>query len=144
MKNKIYKSLFLGISTTIIATTSYALISPVVTTSSSSIPLALPDIASQGKLAIDDIKYKTLDSTFTLPTASTSAGPRERILSHTVKKGESISTIFSKLNLSSADLHKIIHTGDQGKDFSAIMPKKEISAIVDSKGKLQELVYKKK
>ena len=62
---------------------------------------------------------------------------------HTVKSGENLSTIFSALNLSREDLHKIIHANATGKQFADVIPGQDVIATVSAEGELEQLTYAK-
>lgn len=64
-------------------------------------------------------------------------------MEHTVKSGESLSTIFSTLNLSREDLHKIIHANDAGKQFADVLPGQDLVVTVNAEGQLEQLTYAK-
>lgn len=64
-------------------------------------------------------------------------------LEHTVKSGENLSTIFSTLNLSHVDLHKIIHTNATAKQFADVTPGQDVIATVNAEGQLEQLIYAK-
>jgi hypothetical protein len=136
VKNKIYKSSFLGLSTAIAATASYALISPVDNTIEyNSEILSLPAIHSEPtKLAINSPiltpSLEVQDSEF-------------RTVIYEIKKGDSLSKIFSKLELDPADLNSIVNSSKLGKQFSSISVGKKITANMDYNGKLQQLIYSK-
>lgn len=136
MKNRIYKSLFLGISTAIVATASFALISPDnAKPSSKSTTLAIPNIHTAPTSS-------AIDTPIIIPLETVST-PELNTVTHEVKKGESLSAIFSKLDLSKTDLHQIIHANELGKQFAAITPGKELVAKTNSDGRLMHLTYKK-
>jgi murein DD-endopeptidase MepM/ murein hydrolase activator NlpD len=65
------------------------------------------------------------------------------MLTHTVKSGESISTIFSDFDLGKTDLHKIIHANQLGEQFAAIAPGKKLYLTINPNGQLQQLIYHK-
>ncbi len=136
MKNKIYKSSFLGLSTAIAATASYALISPVdSTTEYNSKVLSLPAIHSEpSKLAINS----------PILTPSIDVQDSEfRTVIYEIKKGDSLSKIFAKLELDPTDLNSIVNSSKLGKQFSSISVGKKITANMDYYGKLQQLIYNK-
>ncbi len=62
---------------------------------------------------------------------------------HTIQSGESLSTIFSALNLNSEDLHKIIHSNAAGKQFADVLPGQDLVATVNAAGELEQLTYAK-
>ncbi len=136
MKNKSYKTLFLGVSFAVVATASYALISPNdIETDFNNSVLAIPAIESEpASISVNNPVLAKLE-----PITAT----QFKELTHKVKKGESLSTIFSKLDLSKSDLHHIIHANDLGKQFASISPGKHLVANTDSDGQLQQLSYKK-
>lgn len=147
MKNKIYKSLFLGISTAIAATASYALISPEnIYSKTNTIPLTIPAI--QSTYTSVSINNPTITSITPEPIIApsiplTPSKPQFKTLTHTIKKGESLSIIFSKLKLKNIDLHNIIKAQGKKKQFESIYPNKEIIVHIGSDNELQELIYKK-
>ena len=143
VKNKSYKLLFLGISTAIAASASFALITPEKTVSSDNKSLAIPAIhAAPSEPTINsptlanhiDTEVLAIDDEIT---------PEFITLSHKIKSGESLSTIFSALNLSRTDLHHIIHANTLGKQFSSIVPGKHLTAETNYDGQLHKLTYKK-
>jgi len=136
VKNKIYKSLFLGISTAIAATASYALIVPETTESNANItPLALPVVQSEAS------SLNIAPPIVSPPQVKLE--PEFNSTIYKIKNGDSLSTIFSNLDLSKKDLHSIIHSNELGKQFASIRPGKNIIANIDSNGILQQLIYAK-
>lgn len=136
VKNKSYKTLFLGASFAVVATASYALTLPNSNDADSyNSALAIPAIESEPTLL--SINNPVLAKSEQHNT------PQLTELIHKVKKGESLSTIFSKLDLSKSDLHHIIHANNLGKQFASISPGKHLIANTNSNGELQQLSYKK-
>ena len=64
-------------------------------------------------------------------------------LEHTVKSGENLSSIFSKMDLSREDLHKILHANATGKMFADVEPGRDLIATVSPNGELEQLRYTK-
>lgn len=64
-------------------------------------------------------------------------------LEHTVQSGESLSSIFSDLNLSREDLHKIVHANATGKQFADVAPGNDVVATLNADGELERLTYAK-
>lgn len=64
-------------------------------------------------------------------------------LEHTVKSGENLSSIFSALNLSREDLHKIVHANPTGKQFADVEPGQDVVATLNASGELEQLTYSK-
>ena len=64
-------------------------------------------------------------------------------LEHTVKSGENLSSIFTDLNLSREDLHKIIHANPTGKQFADVEPGQDVVATLNASGELEQLTYSK-
>ncbi|MCK5829056.1 MAG: peptidoglycan DD-metalloendopeptidase family protein [Methylococcales bacterium] len=162
MKNKLYKSLFLGISSAIAATASYALISPKnIEPNNITTTLLLPKVKSTTTLislpvVSDPIVSENTDLSDSEPTlintpvntpvnipASTTLAPKLKTVVHKIKKGESLSSIFSKLKLKQIDLYNIIHAKENGNQFRSIAANKELIAHIDSNNVLKQLVYKK-
>jgi murein DD-endopeptidase MepM/ murein hydrolase activator NlpD len=64
-------------------------------------------------------------------------------LEHTVKSGENLSSIFSKMDLSREDLDKILHANATGKMFADVEPGRDLVATVSPSGELEQLTYTK-
>jgi len=147
VKNKIYKSLFLGISTAIAATASYALIIPEnLDSKPNTIPLTIPAIQSTyTSVSINNPTITSINPAPIIvpPISLTPSKPKFKTLTHTIKKGESLSIIFSKLKLKKIDLLNLIKAQGNKKQFESIFPNREIIVHIDSDNKLQELIYKK-
>ncbi len=142
MNNRPYKSLILGIGTAIVATASYALISPKnAETDFNSTPLSIPAILPEP--ATPAIEQPVISSSETIAPELKTANPNANQISHKIKPGESISTIFSKLDLNKTDLHNIIRANELGKQFASIRPGKELLVSTDSNNQLKQLIYKK-
>ena len=147
MKNRIYKSLFLGVSTAIVATASYALISPDNSASN------LTEVSAQSIIKTvepEPLVGGSSDRSFVenklfVDNGESLSEPEPELLSfsHKIQKGESLSTIFSKLDLSKTDLHRITHANKLGKQFASIVVGKNLVLDFDSEGKVQKLVYEK-
>jgi len=136
VNNKTYKSLFLGLSTAIVASASYALITPEKSKSA----------LDKEALAIPAIHSKASDLSISSPVIAATPliiEPEFNTLSHTIKNGESLSSIFSNLDLSKKDLHNLIHANELGKQFASIRSGKNLIVTTDSEGLLQKLSYKK-
>jgi murein DD-endopeptidase MepM/ murein hydrolase activator NlpD len=147
VKNKIYKSLFLGISTAIAATASYALIIPEnLDSKPNTIPLTIPAIQSTyTSVSINNPTITSINPAPIIvpPISLTPSKPKFKTLTYTIKKGESLSIIFSKLKLKKIDLLNLIKAQGNKKQFESIFPNREIIVHIDSDNKLQELIYKK-
>ncbi|MCK5478518.1 MAG: peptidoglycan DD-metalloendopeptidase family protein [Methylococcales bacterium] len=138
MKEKTYNPLLLGIGIAFVASTSYALITPNSTkVDSINADLAIPTIIEESvTIAINNPVLFTTE-------VITEADAKPHTIIHEVKQGESLSTIFSGLDLSKTDLHKIIHANELGPQFATITPGKKLIVNFNPEGHLQELVYKK-
>jgi len=64
-------------------------------------------------------------------------------LRHTVKKGENLSIIFSKLDLSKGELHQIVHSGPISKELKSLRAGKKLSIFVTPQNEIERLVYEK-
>jgi murein DD-endopeptidase MepM/ murein hydrolase activator NlpD len=141
VKNKIFKTLLLGSSTVIAAGTCYALIAPVK-------EQQLKQTAFSAEISNPVIANPVVnDPIFAEETTPTLRDEVETIelteLTHVIKSGESLSTIFSQLDLSKVDLHDIINANTNGKEFATIRPGKSLIAKVNQDGQLEQLVYAK-
>lgn len=133
MKKNIYNSLIFGTGLAIVATANYSLATPEpsntsLRTSTLTIPVITPPLVTLPIAAA--------------PTTEPSQ-PKIFTLSHQIKKGESLSVIFSKLDLSKKDLHSIIHKNKLGKQFALIRPGKTLVAQINKYNSLLKLSYKK-
>lgn len=127
MNNRLLKSVLLGTCTIVAASASYAIIS---------------QKAFEEKRQHEQDRLISSKLTEYTQLQLTEENISED-LEHTVKSGESISSIFSDLNLSREDLHKIIHTNETGKQFADVLPGKNLVATIDAQGKLEQLAYAK-
>lgn len=142
MKNKLFKSLMLGSSTIIAAGACYALIAPIDSNDESSTETSVLSTSANPQINNPVIMDEAATGeAAVIETAASMQNLQE--LKHKIKRGESLSTIFSALNLSKTDLHKIIHANDTGQLFASITPGKEIIAKLDSDAQLQQLIYQK-
>jgi len=134
VKNIIYNSFLPGIFIAVALTTGCS--SP--DTSEPSIDksvLATPAIESTAS-------NLTIDAPVINPVTE-EKNPTPPPFSHKISQGESLSTIFSKLDLSKKDLHSIIHANELGKQFASIRPGKNLLISRDLDGQLQQLSYNK-
>ena len=131
VKNRILKTALLGTCTVVAASASYGLI-PYKNFQD-------PKSIEQDRLISSKVNQYT---NYVAPTAQPEAAFSED-MEHTVKSGENLSTIFSALNLSREDLHKIIHSNDTGKQFADVLPGQDVVATVNSEGELEQLTYAK-
>ncbi len=143
MKNKLFKSILLGSSTIVAAGACYALITP--STASKDSLTEASVLAAAAKPPINNpLVFDSEDDTTAAPTETPPlASENLKTVSHKIKRGESLSTIFSALNLSKTDLHKVVHANDTGKLFASIKPGKELVAKIGSDGQLAQLIYVK-
>ncbi|MGY6278357.1 peptidoglycan DD-metalloendopeptidase family protein [Methylomonas sp. MgM2] len=132
MKNRIVKTVLLGACTVVAASASYGLIPHK--------NLENPRSLEQERLISSKINQYTK---YVAPESQPDEADFSQDLEHTVKSGENLSTIFSALNLSREDLHKIIHTNATAKQFADVAPGQDVVATVDAEGKLEQLTYAK-
>lgn len=127
MNHRIYQSLFLGLTTAIAASASYALISPRNTEAPISVTtIETPSIYEATAEFLSDateIQY---------PLA----------VDYQVKDGESLSAIFSKFELSKTTLHTIT-SSEEGQDFVKLKAGDMLQIKISAPGELEYLIYKK-
>ena len=94
------------------------------------------------KTSIENTTEKALSKKTTIIIASSEIKPTSEIerKTVTVKKGDSLSTIFKRLSLSANTLYKIINSGEQAKQLKRIKPGQEITIYL-SNNKLDSLHY---
>lgn len=136
MKNRIYKSLFLGISSAVVASASYALITPENKVRSADISLF-----SDNTLLIGP--NNPVNDQFTFNFAERDQSPEFKSIEHLIQNGENLSTIFSKLHLNKSDLHQIIHANEAGREFAMISSGKTLQVKTTRNGELTEISYQK-
>jgi murein DD-endopeptidase MepM/ murein hydrolase activator NlpD len=128
VKNRIYKSLFLGLTTAIAASASYALITPLNTEASiTANTIAPPSI---------------YDATAEFLSDTSPEIQYPLIVDYQVKDGESLSTIFSKFELSKTTLHTIT-TAEAGQGFVDLKVNDILQIKINAPGELGHLIYKK-
>jgi murein DD-endopeptidase MepM/ murein hydrolase activator NlpD len=147
VKNKTFNSLLFGTCTVVAASACYALISPIndkstqSPTETSVIAHAVTPEINNPIIAQNNPIIAQSDITEAEITVDTT--PVLKNIVHTIKSGESLSTIFSSLNLSKKVLHKIVHANETGKQFASIRPGKNLVATINKDGDLERLVYAK-
>lgn len=132
VKNRILKSALLGVCTVVAASASYGLIPHKNFEDSRAL--------EQEQLIFAKITQYT---NYVAPSSPSSETGISEDLEHTVKSGENLSTIFSDLNLSREDLHKIVHANAKGKLFADVAPGQDLVATVNASGELEQLTYSK-
>jgi murein DD-endopeptidase MepM/ murein hydrolase activator NlpD len=131
VKNRILKSVLLGTCTVVAASASYGLISHK--------SFEEKKTLEQDRLISSKINQYTK---YVAPPESQHLDVTEE-LEHTVKSGENLSSIFSALNLSREDLHKIIHANATGRQFADVEPGQDVVATLNASGELEQLTYSK-
>ena len=66
-----------------------------------------------------------------------------RWLKEKVKKGDSISRIFSRLNLSASLLHRILNSSDEAKQLASIRPGEMLKVKIDGEGNFLGLILER-
>ncbi len=120
MKNRLYQSLFLGITSAIAASASYALITP-------------QNIQTQSKLENlnDNSKFYIKKNL-------------ARTVKHKIKSGESLSSIFPKYDIDSITLDKITTANKNiSLNFADLSVDKILSIKINQQGELENLIYRK-
>ena len=64
-------------------------------------------------------------------------------LEETVKNGDSLALIFSRLGLSPTLLYNITHSSEEAKELTHIRPGETLRVRLDAQGGLQELIYRR-
>ncbi|OHX35896.1 peptidase M23 [Methylomonas sp. LWB] len=131
MQNRILKSALLGVYTVVAAGASYGLI---------------PHRTFEDKRTLEQealISAKINQYTNYVEPAPEQPLDVTEELEHTVRSGESLSSIFSDLNLSREDLHKIVHANATGKQFADVAPGNDVVATLNADGELERLTYAK-
>jgi len=132
VRNRILKTLLFGSCTIVAASASYGLIPH----------KNLEDTRYQEQERLISSKVNQYTN-YIAPNAQTEEVAFSEDMEHTIKSGENLSTIFSSLNLSREDLHKIIHSNATGKQFADVLPGQDLTATVNAEGELEQLTYVK-
>lgn len=132
MKNRILKSVLLGTCTVVAASASYGLIPHKTFEETKTL--------EQDRLISSKINQYT---NYQEPSIQIPEEDISEDLEHTVKSGENLSSIFSDLNLSREDLHKIVHSNAAGKQFADVAPGQDLIATLNASGELERLAYTK-
>lgn len=130
MKNRILKTVLFGACTVVAASASYGLLPH----------KNLEDTRSREHERLISSKVNQYTNYIT-PLVQTEEAAFSEDMEHTVQSGENLSTIFSTLNLSRDDLHKIIHSNATGKQFADVIPGQDVTATVNAEGELEQLTY---
>ena len=132
MQINLINSIILGLGITIIATASHALMNVASDDSKSKLSparivqsLKLPELSEEPER---------------LQQPSSQSKPW---LEHTIKSGENLAIIFSKLGLSKATLHRIIQTDRLTRELNSIRPGQKLKILTDTRGELVELLLEK-
>ncbi len=133
MQNRILKSILVGACTIAAASASYGLISQ----------KAAEDKKrhEQDKLISAKINQYTNYVPPAAPAPAINAEDISEEVEHTVQSGENLASIFSELDLSREDLHKIVHANAIGKLFAEMTPGRDLVATVNADGELEQLTY---
>ncbi len=135
MKTKLYQSLFLGITSAIAASASYALITPQNKTQAS-----MENLATTAT-ALPSI-YETT-ANFLGQTAELEEPIKPRHIEHKIQPNETLSSIFPLYNLSNKTLEKITKANKIGARFADLTVNNTLIIDLDDNYKLQRLIYKK-
>lgn len=133
MKTKLYQSLFLGITSAIAASASYALITPQNETQASMENLATTAVA------IPSI-YETT-ANFLGHTAELEQPIKPRYIEHQIQTNETLSSIFPLYNINSATLRKITTANKIGARFANLTVNNILIIELDEAYQLQSLIY---
>jgi len=126
VKNRLSKSVILGVFSAIAASASYALIAP-----------------SKTEFKADSAFYLHIKPIIDEIAVEKPIKPRPLQQDYVIQSGESLSGIFSKLNLSKAALYQII-ADKNGKQFANITAGKILKIKIDKQGNLEKLSYQRK
>jgi murein DD-endopeptidase MepM/ murein hydrolase activator NlpD len=104
------------------------------------LPLELPTLedyfgSSNSEATQDEVTAKPIAKPINRLVA-----PKMKWQTITVKKGDNVSKLFSRMEINPKELHKIVRLGDQTKTLNLISPGEEIKFLVIN-DKLQELIY---
>ncbi|MGR9054015.1 MAG: peptidoglycan DD-metalloendopeptidase family protein [Gammaproteobacteria bacterium] len=135
MKNRLYKSFFLGISSAVVATASYALIAPDNKVGSADLKAFTENTTLSPTLSIQDSLIEEIEEN----NKTASKSPATQSFRHKVQSGDTLSSIFSKFHLDRTDLYRIVK--GEGKQFASITPGKTLEVTATISGKLIKLAY---
>ena len=131
MKN--YNILIFGISAAIVASASYALITP-------------ENNKANSVKTTEKSAYTASDTAKPLPPKSSIAPVADTTFHtqhYTIQAGDSLSSIFLKFKLGFTELHQIVHENKFGLNFARITPGKSLEIRTDDDGRLEQLIYQR-
>ncbi len=132
MQKYLINSIILGLGITIITSASHALMNEA--SDDSGPNTARARIIQSLKLSDLSEKRRQLQQPIIQP---------KPWLEHTIKSGENLAIIFSKLGLSKTTLHRIIQTDRLTRELKSIRPGQKLKFLVDTQGELVELLLEK-
>jgi len=135
VKNRLYQSLFLGITSAIAASASYALITPQNETQASMENLAITPVSTPSIYEIT--------ANFLGQTAELEQPIKPRNIEHKIRANESLSSIFPLYNINSKILKKITTANAIGAKFANLTVNNILIIELDDDYQLQRLIYKK-
>ncbi len=137
LKNRFTKSIILGGSLVVVASASFALMTPLGNSAAEISPITFSELSPTTLVPISTevIESVTIKQAHTIP--------QFKWKTHTIKSGESLSGIFSKLSLDKIALLKITHTNKIGGKLASISPGKTIKFRSNLNGQLEKLIYQK-
>ncbi len=134
----LYKSLFIGVGTALITSATLALADSNARSSQNINAAIKPLILAEADINEDDANLDTDKDIITRHNTSTT---RDKFISYKIKEGDSLSTIFIDLGLSTYDLQKILHNRKFGHEFTDLEVGKILNFKINSRNQLNELSY---
>ena len=133
MQKYLINSIILGLGITIIASASHALMN------------GASDNTKPKPPRVRSVQSLQLPERFEKPQQPQQLSTQpETWLEHTIKSGENLAIIFSKLGLSKTTLHRIIQTDHLTRELNSIRPGQKLKILIDTQGTLVELLLEKK
>jgi murein DD-endopeptidase MepM/ murein hydrolase activator NlpD len=137
VKNRLSRSLFLGITSAIAASASYALMTPQNEKQAKMESLAITAIPS-----IYDTTVDFIEQTITLDSLAELEGPiRPRIIHHNIQEEDSLTSILALYNIDKKSLRKITTANKIGERFEQLKPQTTITLELDKTYTLKALIY---
>lgn len=85
-------------------------------------------------------KAPALASVTELHTVLPEPAPLYRHIQQTIKKGDNLSMVFSRVGLNGKDVYQVVESGTEGKALTRMFPGEELEFVLDSQDRLQKII----
>lgn len=75
-----------------------------------------------------------------LHTVLPEPAPLYRHIQQTIKKGDNLSMVFSRVGLNGKDVYQVVESGAEGKALTRMFPGEELEFVLDNQNRLQKII----